>query len=35
MLAEWGCDYLQGVLIGLASAERPWEGADIAQPHRA
>ncbi len=24
MLAEWGCDYLQGVLIGLASVERPW-----------
>jgi diguanylate cyclase (GGDEF)-like protein len=33
MLAEWGCDYLQGVLIGLASAERPWEGADITQAH--
>jgi len=26
MLAEWGCDYLQGTLVGLASAERPWEG---------
>jgi diguanylate cyclase (GGDEF)-like protein len=25
MLAEWGCDYLQGLLVGLASAERPWE----------
>jgi diguanylate cyclase (GGDEF)-like protein len=24
MLADWGCDYLQGELIGLASAERPW-----------
>ncbi len=24
MLAEWGCDYLQGALIGLASVERPW-----------
>lgn len=24
LLAEWGCDYLQGRLIGLASAERPW-----------
>jgi len=23
-LAEWGCDYLQGALIGLATAERPW-----------
>ena len=24
MLADWGCDYLQGALIGLASLERPW-----------
>jgi EAL domain-containing protein (putative c-di-GMP-specific phosphodiesterase class I) len=24
MLAEWGCDYLQGALIGLGSPERPW-----------
>jgi diguanylate cyclase (GGDEF)-like protein len=24
MLAGWGCDYLQGALIGLASCERPW-----------
>jgi diguanylate cyclase (GGDEF)-like protein len=24
MLAGWGCDYLQGALIGLASTERPW-----------
>jgi diguanylate cyclase (GGDEF)-like protein len=23
-LEAWGCDYLQGVLIGLASTERPW-----------
>jgi diguanylate cyclase (GGDEF)-like protein len=23
-LAGWGCDYLQGELIGLASVERPW-----------
>ncbi len=30
VLAEWGCDYLQGALVGLASAERPWgaEGGD-------
>jgi diguanylate cyclase (GGDEF)-like protein len=27
LLAEWGCDYLQGVLIGLASVERPWGDA--------
>jgi len=33
MLADWGCDYLQGVLVGLASAERPWETADVAQAH--
>jgi EAL domain-containing protein (putative c-di-GMP-specific phosphodiesterase class I) len=24
MLREWGCDYIQGRLIGLASAVRPW-----------
>ena len=24
LLAEWGCDYLQGALIGLAAIERPW-----------
>ena len=24
MLQDWGCDYLQGVLVGLASTERPW-----------
>jgi EAL domain-containing protein (putative c-di-GMP-specific phosphodiesterase class I) len=24
MLAEWGCDYLQGALIARASTERPW-----------
>ena len=27
MLADWGCDYLQGALVGLASPERPWRGA--------
>jgi diguanylate cyclase (GGDEF)-like protein len=31
MLAEWGCDYLQGVLVGLASAERPWDAAALGQ----
>jgi diguanylate cyclase (GGDEF)-like protein len=32
MLADWGCDYLQGALVGLASAERPWARAkDAAQ----
>ena len=23
-LQDWGCDFLQGALIGLASTERPW-----------
>ena len=26
LLADWGCDYLQGALIGLATSERPWRG---------
>ena len=30
MLEAWGCDYLQGALIGLASTERPW-AKDLAQ----
>jgi diguanylate cyclase (GGDEF)-like protein len=25
MLRDWGCDYIQGRLIGLASSHRPWE----------
>lgn len=24
LLQDWGCDYIQGRLIGLASTERPW-----------
>ncbi|TPQ40458.1 GGDEF-domain containing protein [Bradyrhizobium guangdongense] len=24
LLRDWGCDFIQGRLIGLASAERPW-----------
>ena len=24
MLQSWGCDYLQGALVGLAATERPW-----------
>ena len=24
ILSDWGCDYLQGALIGLASTKRPW-----------
>jgi len=27
MLREWGCDYIQGRLIGLASPDRPWSVA--------
>jgi diguanylate cyclase (GGDEF)-like protein len=27
LLAEWGCDYLQGALTGLAAIERPWGNA--------
>jgi EAL domain-containing protein (putative c-di-GMP-specific phosphodiesterase class I) len=26
LLTEWGCDYLQGALIGSATVERPWAG---------
>ncbi len=25
ILADWGCDYIQGRLIGLASLRRPWQ----------
>src|ERR1700716_354817 len=33
MLSDWGCDYLQGSLIGLASTERRWDRrADAALP---
>ena len=24
LVGDWGCDYLQGALIGLATTERPW-----------
>jgi EAL domain-containing protein (putative c-di-GMP-specific phosphodiesterase class I) len=27
MLRDWGCDYIQGRLIGLASSKRPWNPA--------
>jgi diguanylate cyclase (GGDEF)-like protein len=33
ILAGWGCDYLQGDLVGRASLERPW--ADVAPPESA
>ena len=29
-LAEWGCDYLQGALIGLATDARPWRSEQAA-----
>ncbi|MHC2392984.1 EAL domain-containing protein (putative c-di-GMP-specific phosphodiesterase class I) [Bradyrhizobium liaoningense] len=32
MLREWGCDYIQGRLIGLASAERPWRAPENVLP---
>jgi len=31
LLAGWGCDYLQGELVGTASTERPWLEATSAQ----
>jgi len=27
LLAQWGCDYLQGALVGLASGERKSDSA--------
>ena len=32
MLAEWGCDYLQGHLVGRAAVARPWQSATAATP---
>jgi EAL domain-containing protein (putative c-di-GMP-specific phosphodiesterase class I) len=29
LLREWGCDYLQGELVGLASTERPWATQEL------
>ena len=26
LLSDWGCDFLQGAMIGLASEARPWRG---------
>jgi diguanylate cyclase (GGDEF)-like protein len=28
MLRDWGCDYIQGRLIGLASSNRPWQAQE-------
>ena len=30
-LESWGCDYLQGAFVGLASVERPWLAGPLAQ----
>ena len=30
ILADWGCDYLQGALAGLASADRLCRGENLA-----
>jgi len=27
MLRDWGCDYIQGRLIGFGSSARPWQQA--------
>ncbi|HEX7924438.1 MAG TPA: bifunctional diguanylate cyclase/phosphodiesterase [Bradyrhizobium sp.] len=32
MLREWGCDFIQGRLIGLASPDRPWAPAEKVVP---
>lgn len=32
LLSGWGCDYIQGHLIGLASSARPWVGGDMTLP---
>jgi diguanylate cyclase (GGDEF)-like protein len=33
MLRDWGCDYIQGRLIGLASSARPWSaGSELVLP---
>jgi diguanylate cyclase (GGDEF)-like protein len=29
LLHDWGCDYIQGRLIGLASAARPWQATPL------
>jgi diguanylate cyclase (GGDEF)-like protein len=32
LLCDWGCDYIQGHLIGLATAQRPWAEAAKVMP---
>jgi diguanylate cyclase (GGDEF)-like protein len=31
LLESWGCDYLQGALVGLATTERPWLTGGLAK----
>jgi EAL domain-containing protein (putative c-di-GMP-specific phosphodiesterase class I) len=31
LLESWGCDYIQGALVGLASTERPWRAGGLAR----
>jgi diguanylate cyclase (GGDEF)-like protein len=31
ILTEWGCDYLQGALVGLATTSRPWRNGVVAR----
>ncbi len=31
-LADWGCDYLQGALMGLAGTARPWRDGHVPGP---
>ena len=35
LLAAWGCDYLQGKLIGLATLDPPWAAESRAAESRA
>jgi EAL domain-containing protein (putative c-di-GMP-specific phosphodiesterase class I) len=31
LLRAWGCDYIQGALIGLATTARPWHAAGMVE----
>jgi diguanylate cyclase (GGDEF)-like protein len=35
LLTEWGCDYLQGALVGLAGTGRPWRQPCLQTPAQA
>ena len=32
LLRDWGCDYIQGRLTGLATLGKPWDAGDASQP---